>query len=93
MESYATGFHGSNVGCFSYNDTPHKNRRNFGRTELIFGKSVGRYAGITAALILSCMGSLVAGLAGVAALIGGGFALDGALLAGLTLGLSGCSMT
>lgn len=61
-----------------------------GRTELIFGKSVGRYAGITAALILSCMGSLVAGLAGVAALIGGGFALDGALLAGFTLGLSGC---
>lgn len=61
-----------------------------GRCELIYSKSVGRYASITASLILSCIASIVAGLAGTVALLGGRLAFDGALLAGLTLGLSGC---
>jgi len=61
-----------------------------GRNELILGRPVGRYANLTAALILSCGGSLLAGLLTVAALMGNGLAGSGSLLAGLTLIASGC---
>jgi ABC-2 type transport system permease protein len=61
-----------------------------GRNELILGRPVGRYANLSAALILSCGGSLLAGLLNAAALMGNGFAGSGSLLAGLTLAASGC---
>jgi len=61
-----------------------------GRNELILGRPVGRYANLSAALILSCGGSLLAGLLTVAELMGNGFAGSGSLLAGLTLVASGC---
>ncbi len=61
-----------------------------GRIELILGRPVGRYANLTAALILSCGGSLLAGLLTAAVLIGNGLAGSGSLLAGLTLAASGC---
>jgi len=61
-----------------------------GRNELILGRPVGRYANLSAALILSCGGSLLAGLLTVAVLMGNGFAGNGSLLAGLTLAASGC---
>jgi ABC-2 type transport system permease protein len=61
-----------------------------GRNELILGRPVGRYANLTAALILSCGGSLLAGLLTVAVLLGNGFAESGSLVAGLTLIASGC---
>lgn len=60
-----------------------------GRTELISGRAVGRYANLTAALVLSCGGSLIAGLLTSAVLAGGGLAGDGSLLAGWTLAASG----
>ncbi|MBR0600278.1 ABC transporter permease [Sinanaerobacter chloroacetimidivorans] len=61
-----------------------------GRNELILGRSVGRYANLSAALILSCGGSLLAGLLTAAVLMGNGLAGNGSLLAGLTLAASGC---
>ncbi|HHU18632.1 MAG TPA: hypothetical protein GXZ70_10570 [Clostridiales bacterium] len=61
-----------------------------GRNELIFGRPVGRYANLTAAMILSCVGSLLAGLLTAAALMSNGFAGSGSLMAGLTLAASGC---
>lgn len=61
-----------------------------GRNELILGRPVGRYANLTAAMILSCGGSLVAGLLTSVFLIGSGFAGSGSLLVGLTLASSGC---
>lgn len=61
-----------------------------GRNELIFGRPVGRYANLSAALILSCGGSLIAGLLTAVFLMGNGFAGSGSLLAGLTLAASGC---
>lgn len=61
-----------------------------GRNELILGRPVGRYANLSAALILSCGGSLLAGLLTAAALMGNGLAGNGSLLAGLTLAASGC---
>lgn len=61
-----------------------------GRNELIFGRPVGRYANLTATLILSCGGSLLAGLLTACVLKGNGFASVGSLLVGLTLAASGC---
>lgn len=61
-----------------------------GRNELILGRPVGRYANLTAALIVSCGGSLLAGLMTGAVLMANGFALSGSLLAALTLVASGC---
>ena len=61
-----------------------------GRNELILGRSVGRYANLTAALILTCGGSFLAGLLAAAALMGSGLAVKGSMLAGLTLVASGC---
>ncbi len=61
-----------------------------GRNELILGRPVGRYANLTAALILSCGGSLLAGLFIAVFLMGIGLAGSGSLLAGLTLAASGC---
>ncbi|MCR1971852.1 ABC transporter permease [Clostridium cochlearium] len=61
-----------------------------GRNELILGGPVGRYANLSAALFLSCGGSLLTGLLAVAAFIISGFAGSGSLLAGLTLAASGC---
>ena len=52
-----------------------------GRNELILGRPVGRYANLTAALIVSCGGSLLAGLMTGAVLMANGFALSGSLLA------------
>lgn len=60
-----------------------------GRNELILGKPVGRFANLTAALILSCTGSLLAGLLASFILIISGFAIMGSLIAGATLTLSG----
>lgn len=62
-----------------------------GRNELILGRAVGRYANLSAALILSCAGSLLAGLLAAAFLMGNGFAGSGSLLVGLTLAASGCA--
>lgn len=61
-----------------------------GRSELILGKSVGRYANATATVILACVGSLLAGLLCSASLISNGFAAGGSLIAGLTIAASGC---
>lgn len=61
-----------------------------GRNELIFSKAVGRFANVMASLILSCMGSLLAGILVSFALICESFEVSGSLLAGLTLALSGC---
>lgn len=61
-----------------------------GRNELILGRPVGRYANISAALILSCGGSLLAGLLIAVFLMGSGLAGSGSLLAGLTIAASGC---
>lgn len=61
-----------------------------GRNELILGRPVGRYANLSAALILSCGGSLLAGLLTAVFLMSNGFAESGSLLAGLTLAASGC---
>lgn len=61
-----------------------------GRNELILGRPVGRYANLTAALILSCGGSLLTGFLTAAVLMGNGLAWNGSLLAGLTLAASGC---
>jgi len=60
-----------------------------GRNELILGRPIGRYANLSAALILSCGGSLLAGLLTAAVLMGNGLAGNGSLLAGLTLAASG----
>ncbi|HYE83387.1 MAG TPA: hypothetical protein VEG39_14620 [Clostridia bacterium] len=60
-----------------------------GRSELILGCAVGRHAYLTAALVFSCMGSLIAGLLVSALLIGSGFSAVGSLLAGLTIAASG----
>src|SRR5690554_473792 len=60
-----------------------------GRNELILGRPIGRYANLTAAFILSCGGSLLAGLLTTVFLIGNAFAGSGSLLAGLTLAASG----
>jgi len=62
-----------------------------GRNELILGRPVGRYANLSATLVLSCGGSLLAGLLTAAALMGNGLAGNGSLLAGLTLAASGCT--
>lgn len=61
-----------------------------GRNELILGRPVGRYANLSAALLLSCGGSLLAGLLIAVFLMSTGFAGSGSLLAGLTLAASGC---
>lgn len=61
-----------------------------GRSELILGRPVGRYANLSAALLLSCGGSLLAGLLTATFLIGSGLAGSGSLLVGLTLAVSGC---
>lgn len=61
-----------------------------GRNELILARPVGRYANLSAALILSCGGSLLAGLLTGVFLMSNGFAGKGSLLAGLTLAASGC---
>lgn len=61
-----------------------------GRNELILGRSVGRYANLSAALLLSCGGSLLTGLLSTVFLMGSGLAGSGSLLAGLTLAASGC---
>ena len=45
-----------------------------GRNELLLGRPIGRYANLTAALLLCCGGSLLAGLLTVAVLLGSGFA-------------------
>lgn len=61
-----------------------------GRNELILGRSIGRYANLTSALIFSCGGSLMAGLLTAVFLIGSGLAVSGSLIAGLTIAASGC---
>jgi ABC-2 type transport system permease protein len=61
-----------------------------GRNELILGRPTGRYANLSAALILSCGGSLLAGLLIALFLMVSGFVASGSLLAGLTLVASGC---
>jgi len=60
-----------------------------GRSELILGRSVGKYANMTAALLLASGGSLAAGLLSSVVLVGGGFSGGGSLLAGLTIAASG----
>ncbi|RBP57011.1 ABC-2 type transport system permease protein [Alkalibaculum bacchi] len=60
-----------------------------GRNELILGRPVGRYANLSAALILSYGGSFLAGLLTAVYFMGIGFAGSGSLLAGLTLAASG----
>ncbi|HHT29856.1 hypothetical protein [Petrimonas mucosa] len=61
-----------------------------GRNELLLGRPIGRYANLTAALLLCCGGSLLAGLLTVAVLLGSGFAGNGSLVAGMTLVACGC---
>ncbi len=61
-----------------------------GRSELVLGKSVGRYANVTAAMILVFLGSILSGLLCTAFLISKGFAVDGSIIAGFTIGASGC---
>lgn len=60
-----------------------------GRSELVFGQAAGRYAPLTAALILCLAGSLVAGLLVSVLLISNGFAATGSWLAGLTIAAAG----
>nr|WP_312579225.1 hypothetical protein [Sedimentibacter sp.] len=61
-----------------------------GRNELILGRPVGRYANLSAAYILSCGGSLIAGLLTAVFLMVTGFAWGASMLAGLTIAASGC---
>ncbi len=60
-----------------------------GRGELIRGGIVGRHAPLTAALTLTCVASLVAGLLAALLLIGAGLPAGGSLLFGLTIAAAG----
>lgn len=64
-----------------------------GRSELIRGGVVGRHAILTAALVLTCVANLVAGLLAALALIANGFSVDGSLLFGFTITATGCFFT
>ena len=61
-----------------------------GRSELICGGMVGRHAALTAALVLTCSASVVAGLLPAFALIGQGLPAGGSILLGLTMAAAGC---
>lgn len=60
-----------------------------GRSELIRGRVVGRQANLTAALILTWVASLAAGLLAAIVLIGNGLPYDGAFMFGLTVAAAG----
>ncbi|MGI5837656.1 MAG: ABC transporter permease [Chloroflexota bacterium] len=60
-----------------------------GRTEMIRGGVVGRYANLTAALALTCAASLIAGLLAALTLIAAGLPSGGALIFGITIAASG----
>lgn len=64
-----------------------------GRYELIYGNGKGRYAVITAAIILGFAGSLVSGLFVCIMLIASGFSITGSLLAGATMCSAGMFFT
>jgi ABC-2 type transport system permease protein len=60
-----------------------------GRTELVNSTMVGRYAGLTAALLLACAASLATGAIGAAGLLSTHVALGGSLAFGAALAASG----
>lgn len=60
-----------------------------GRTELLDSCVVGRYAGLTAALLLAFGGSLLTGLIGTAGLLGAGLPTAGSVAFGAALAASG----
>lgn len=60
-----------------------------GRAELIRANVVGRHAPLTAALIVAVIANLIAGIVATACLVGFGYATEGSLLIGATLGLTG----
>ena len=60
-----------------------------GRSELVLGRAVGRHAPLTATLILSCAGSLIAGLLVSVLLINSDFTAAGSWVAGLTIAAAG----
>lgn len=64
-----------------------------GRYELIYGNGKGRYAVITAAIILGFAGSLVSGMFVFTMLTVNGFSILGSLLAGATLCTAGMFFT
>lgn len=60
-----------------------------GRAELLAATRLGRWSGLTAALLLACLGALAAGLIGAASIRGAGVPGNGALAFGLALAASG----
>lgn len=64
-----------------------------GRYELIYGNGKGRYAAVTAAIILGLAGSLVSGMLVFAILTVSGFSILGSLLAGATMCSAGMFFT
>ncbi|MGW4364207.1 ABC transporter permease [Nocardia takedensis] len=60
-----------------------------GRAELLGATSVGRYAGLTAALTLTAAGCALVAILAAAALAADGLPVAGSVAYGLTLGLSG----
>ncbi|MFE3444594.1 ABC transporter permease [Nocardia sp. NPDC059180] len=60
-----------------------------GRSELVASTSVGRFAGLTAALVLGLGGALATGLIGAASLAAADVPVDGSLAFGLALAGSG----
>ncbi|WP_280382260.1 ABC transporter permease [Nocardia wallacei] len=60
-----------------------------GREELLASTQVGRYASLTAALLLTCAGALATGLLGAASIAGAGVGGTDALAFGLALAGSG----
>ncbi|CAN5400076.1 exporter of polyketide antibiotics [soil metagenome] len=61
-----------------------------GRAELLAAGALGRHASLTAALILVCGATLVAGLLAGAGLVVAGAPSGGSMVFGLTVGLFGC---
>ncbi|WP_328387919.1 ABC transporter permease [Nocardia sp. NBC_00416] len=60
-----------------------------GRTEILSSTSIGRYANLTAALLLACGGALLAGLLGAVSLTAADVPASGSLAFGLALAASG----
>ncbi|MET7771867.1 ABC transporter permease [Nocardia sp. NPDC005366] len=60
-----------------------------GRAELVGSTSIGRYAGLTAALMMTSVGCALVGVLAAAALIGSGLPAGGAVAYGAALGGSG----
>ncbi|MFZ7103768.1 MAG: ABC transporter permease [Peptococcaceae bacterium] len=60
-----------------------------GRSELVRGGMVGRHANLTAALLMTCLANLMAGILAALGLLGNGLSPDGSLLFGLTIAASG----